>query len=221
MTTTERPRAARPAAPGPNPAPRGVILVVAAVVLGIILLVQGGGVGFDESSDQLEIEAGTAPTGNDVDAPVEPEADDTPTTSVPPAVLNVVALNGAGINGFAGQAQQFLSVAGYTATEVGNAASLQQTTTVHFAPGYEVDAATVAQLLGLELGNLAPLADAQQLGRAPTDVPPNANLVITLAPDVASVIERTPTTPAAPGADTPDADGANGAGDATTGDSPG
>lgn len=191
MTTTQRPRPSRPAAPAPNPASRGVILVVVAVVLGIILLVQGGGVGFDEASDELEIESGDAPAGGEVDAPPTTEAEPT-STSVPPAALKVVALNGAGVSGFAGQAQQFLNVAGYTATGVGNAASQRETTTVYFAPGFEVDAATVAGLLGLELSDIAPIPEGTPLAADAADVPADTNVVIALGPDVAQVIEGPP-----------------------------
>lgn len=195
MTTTQRPRPSRPAAPAPNPASRGVILVVVAVVLGIILLVQGGGVGFEESGDELEIESGAAPAGDDVEAPPTTEAEVT-STSVPPAALQVVALNAAGVSGFAGQAQQFLNVAGYTATEVGNAASLRDTTVVYFAPGFEVDAATVAGLLGLELANIAAIPEGEVLASDPSEVPDDTNVVIALGPDVAQVIEGPPATDA-------------------------
>ena len=58
MTTTQRPRQQRPSAPAPNPATRGLILVAVAVVLGAILLIKGGGVGFDEPADDLKIDAG-------------------------------------------------------------------------------------------------------------------------------------------------------------------
>ena len=191
MTTTQRPRPSRPAAPAPNPASRGVILVVVAVVLGVILLVQGGGVGFEEASDELEIESGVAPAGGEVDAPSTTEAETT-STSVPPAALKVVALNAAGVSGFAAQAQQFLNVAGYTATDVGNAASQRESTTVYFAPGFEVDAATVAGLLGLELSDIAPLPAGEALAADAADVPADTNVVITLGPDVAQVIEGPP-----------------------------
>src|SRR5690349_384975 len=128
MTTTQRPRQQRPSAPAPNPASRGMILVAVAVVLGAILLIKGGGVGFDQTSNDLEIES-----GGDT-APVEQTTTTTeaaPATSVPASALKVVALNGAGINGYAGKAQQFLSVAGYTATTAITAAQQVQTTTIY------------------------------------------------------------------------------------------
>lgn len=212
MTTTQRPRPQRPAAPAPNPASRGVILVVVAVVLGIILLVQGGGVGFDESGDELEIEAGETPEGGDVAAP--PTTEETPpSTSVPPAALKIVALNGAGVSGFAGQTEQFLNVAGYSATGVGNAATLRDTTIVYYAPGFEVDAATVAGLLGLGLGEIAPIPEGETLARDAAEVPADTNVVVIAAPDVAQIIEGSN---AAPEAETPD--DANGD---TTGDTTG
>jgi len=193
MTTTQRPRPSRPAAPTPNPASRGVILVVVAVVLGLILLVQGGGVGFDSSSDELEIESGAAPAGGEVEAPPTTDAEPT-STSVPPAALSIVALNAAGVSGYAGQAQQFLNVAGYTATGVGNAATQRDSSVVYFAPGFEVDAATVAGLLGLELANIAALPEGEALSADPAEVPAGTNVVVVLGPDVAQVIEGPPVT---------------------------
>lgn len=192
MTTTQRPRPSRGPAPAPNPASRGVILVVVAVVLGVILLVQGGGVGFDEPTDELEIDSGATPEGGEVEAPPTTAEAEPTSTSVPPAALQVVALNAAGVSGFAAQAQQFLNVAGYTATGVGNAATQRDSTVVYFAPGFEVDAATVAGLLGLELANIAALPEGEQLAADPAELPADTNVVVVLGPDVAQVIEGPP-----------------------------
>ena len=187
MTTTQRPRPQRPSAPAPNPASRGLILVAVAVVLGAILLIKGGGIGFetDDTDVQLNQSDNTA-------APVESTTtttEATSSTSVPPASLKVVALNGAGVNGYAGQAQQFLSVAGYTATTAATSATPAETTVVYYAPGFEADAAAIAGLLGLEPTAVQPLPEDTQLAREAANFPADTNVAVVLALDVQNTIE--------------------------------
>ena len=187
MTTTQRQRPSRPAPNAPDPASRGLILVAVAVVLGIILLVKGGGVGFDRDEGELEIGAGEEGTE-------QPEATTTteppPQTSVPPAELQVVALNAAGIDGYAGQAQQFLNVAGYAQVTPITAAAPAERTTVHFVEGYIVDALTIAQLLELEVGDVQPMpADPTTLARTPAEFPAGAAVAILLGPDVQPTVQ--------------------------------
>lgn len=186
MTTTQRPRPQRPSAPAPNPASRGLILVAIAVVLGAILLIKGGGIGFDPSGEELTIDTGgDTPAAESTTTTTEAA----PSTSVPPASLKVVALNGAGINGYAASAQQYLSVAGYTSTTAATAATQATTTTVYYAPGFEADAFAVAELLGLDAAAVQPLPEGTQLARDAADVPADANVVVVLGPDVQNLLE--------------------------------
>jgi hypothetical protein len=186
MTTTQRQRPQRPSAPAPNPASRGLILVVVAVVLGAILLIKGGGIGFDQSGEDLTIESeGDTPTEQTTTTTTQAA----PSTSVAPAELTVVALNGAGINGYAASAQQFLSVAGYTSTTAATAATQATTTTIYYAPGYEADAMAIASLLGLDAGAVQPLPEGTQLARTATDVPADVDVVVLLGPDVQNLLQ--------------------------------
>lgn len=187
MTTTQRPRPQRPTAPAPNPASRGLILVAIAVVLGAILLIKGGGIGFDTSGTELTVDdasATTAPAGSTTTT-----TQATTATSVPPAQLQVVTLNAAGINGYAGQAQQFLSVAGYTSTTAATAANAATTTIVYYAPGFEGDAAAVADLFGLDISSVQPLPEGTQLARDPAEFPASTEVAVVLATDVQNTIE--------------------------------
>lgn len=192
MTTTQRPRPQRPSSPAPDPASRGVILVVVAVVLGIILLVRGGGIGFDQDGDELEIGSGggDTDTAEEVPSTTEPteETEATPDTSVPPAELQVVTLNAAGIDGYAGQAEQFLNVAGYTSTSAVTAAIQSPDTIVYFADGYGADAFTIAALFGLEAGAVQPFGD-EQLVADPAELPATTNVAVLLGPDVQNTVE--------------------------------
>jgi hypothetical protein len=186
MTTTQRPRPQRPAPPAPNPASRGVILVAVAVVLGAILLIKGGGIGFDQTDQELTIDAGgDTPAAESTTTTTAPA----PSTSVAPASLKVVALNGAGINGYAGSAQQFLSVAGYTSTTAATAATQTTSTIVYYAPGYEADALAVAELFGLDATSVQPIPDGTQLARDAADLPTDTNVVVLLGPDVQNRLE--------------------------------
>lgn len=192
MTTTQRPRPQRPSAPAPNPVTRGSILVVVAVVLGAVLLMKGGGVGFDKSDTSLSIESDS---GSSTEKPTTTTTEPAPSTSVAPAALKVVVLNGAGIDGYAGNAQQLLSVAGgYTGATAATAATQVQTTTVYYAPGYEADAAAVAQILGLDPAAVQPLPEGAQLARNPADLPADANVVAVLGPDVQNVVQSSAAT---------------------------
>ena len=188
MTTTQRPRQQRPSAPAPNPATRGLILVAVAVVLGAILLIKGGGVGFDEPADDLQIDASGDEAAASTTTTTEPAA---PSTSVAPTALKVVALNGAGINGYAGKAQQFLSVAGYTSTTAVTAAAQVPTTTVYFAPGFEADAAAIAGLFGLpETSVQAMPTPGTSLAKDAAEFPADTNVAVVLGPDVQGTVDK-------------------------------
>jgi hypothetical protein len=184
MTTTQRQRPRRPEAPSSDPFMRGVILVAVAVVLGAILLIKGGGIGF-EREDELTIEDGEQPAAETTTTTEAP----TPSTSVPPASLPIVALNGAGLNGYAASAQRFLSVAGYTSTTAATAANQATATAIYFAPGYEADAAAVAGLFGLDIASVQPLAQDVQLARDPAEVPATTAVVVVLSTDVQNLLE--------------------------------
>jgi len=184
MTTTQRPRPPRQAPPtGPNPASRGLILVVVAVIVGAILLIKGGGVGPQTDANDVEIGSGGAGSES-TETTVTPST--TPGTSVPSSALQVVVLNGAGINGYAATAASFLNVAGYPNVAAETAATQVETTTVYFAPGFEGDAQAIATTLSV--GTVQPLPADTQLGKTPEAVPPTANVVVVLGPDVEGII---------------------------------
>lgn len=216
MTTTQRPRQRRPEAPQSDPFMRGVILVAVAVVLGAILLVKGGGIGF-ERDEELTIDDGEQPAAESTTTTAAP----VPSTSVPPASLPIVALNGAGLDGYAASAQRFLSVAGYTSTSAATALNQASATVIYFAPGYEADAAAVAELFGLDIASVQPLAEDVQLARDPADVPATTAVVVLLSADVQNLLEAsgattTTTTLVGGGTATEGTDDGTGTGDTTT-----
>lgn len=187
MNSTQRPRPPRRASEPNPPVFLGVILVVVAVAFGAILLVKGGGIGYEDDVKDVKIETGTKDQAPTTTAPTETSP---PVTSVPAAELKIAVLNGAGKNGFAAAGVTFLSVAGYPNATPGNSASQVTTTTVYFAPGFEADAKAVAALLSI--GEVKPMP-AEPLGKSATDVGADTGVVVVLGPDVEGIISATKT----------------------------
>jgi hypothetical protein len=187
MTTTQRPRPARQSAPPPDPARRGLILVTVAVVLGVILLVKGGGVGFDTDSSDVQIATGQGDgqveqTTTTVEAP--------PVTSVPRSQLNVAALNAAGVTGYAGRAQQFLGIAGYSSVAPVTALNTVERTVVYYAEGFQIDALELAKVLEIDdPSQVQPLPTDEQLARDPAELPADLDVAVLLGPDVSGVVD--------------------------------
>ena len=85
---------------------------------------------------------------------VDPEID--------PAVLGVVSVNGAGRAGLATRVRDELIDAGYTATRATDGTTLVDDTIVYFYPSFEREAAGVAETLGLEAADVAPIDEAPE-----------------------------------------------------------
>jgi len=190
MTTTQRPRTPRRTAqpPGPNPASRGLILVVIGVVLGLILLVKGGGVGFDSSGSDVKIGAGEASASSTTVAPATTVA--APTTDKAPQTVQVVAANGSKVSGLAGKTGQFLAQAGYSQVVSTDSLQAVPATAVYFGPGYEANAQAIAKLLNLQATQVQALPAGAKLAK---NQPASAGVVVLLGPEVATVVGVTAT----------------------------
>ena len=184
MATTQRPRTPRRAAPppGPNPASRGLILIVVGVVLGIILLVKGGGVGFDSTSTGV-----TIPEGDDVTTTVAPATTAAPVGKAPQTV-QVVAGNGSSVSGLAGKTGQFLAQAGYTQVVATDSLQPVNASVVYFAPGFEGNAEAIGKLLNLQAGQVQALPAGASLAK---NQPATAGVVVLIGPEVATVVGAT------------------------------
>lgn len=181
MATTQRPRTPRRAAPpaGPNPASRGLILIVAGVVLGIILLVKGGGVGFDSTSTGV-----TIPEGDAASTTVAPATTAAPVGKAPQTV-QVVAGNGSSVSGLAGKTGQFLAQAGYTQVVATDSLQPVTATVVYFAPGFEGNAEAIGTLLNLQAGQVQALPAGAALAK---NQPATAGVVVLIGPELATVV---------------------------------
>jgi len=173
---------------------RGLLVLGAAVVVGILLLASWG----DDGGTTVETgdaKASTTLDTSDLGSTTSPPEDSTTTTAPPsdhsPSEVSVIVLNGSGQTGAAGTNSETVGAAGYTMLTPGNAPANIDSTTVYYADGYESDAIAVAQLLGKGTDAVKPLSEAS-LGGAEGD----ANVVVILGADTPPVDSSTTTTTA-------------------------
>jgi hypothetical protein len=125
---------------------RGVALIVAAVLVGVILLRAT-----DSPGEFTRVDETTAATGDTskttVSVPGDTPATVAPTAARNPADVTVLVANGAGINGLASKVADKLKAANYVTAEPGNTKAPAESSSVFFTPGYEADAQAVAALL--------------------------------------------------------------------------
>lgn len=158
---------------------RGIALIVAAVLLGVILLRAT-----DEPEPFAGVDAeaiaddeGTTPTS---DPATETTTPTTAATTRNPAEVTVLVANGAGISGLASTIADQLKGANYVVAEPGNTKAPADESAVFFTPGYEADAAAVAALLNPP-PQVAPLPDP-----APVDDMKGAHVLVVAAADLAA-----------------------------------
>jgi LytR cell envelope-related transcriptional attenuator len=173
----ERPMTARS-----SPA-RGMVLIAAAVVLGLFLLRA-----IDDSSSSVstggpEETGGTTGAGGDTTAPPA-EGEGTTTTETPPrqpAEVTVRVANASGVQGAAGAKTQQLAGAGYKTVGETNGPPGQQieATQVLFSEGFDREAVAVAEALGLTAENAAALP-----AQPPVDLA-GAQILVLLGTDIA------------------------------------
>ena len=179
MTTTDRPRTAPGPAGAGGPASRGFIIVGVAVVLGAILLLRAGGVGFQSADSGIEISA------DDTTTTTAAPTTTVPTTDRAPSQVKVVVANGSEVSGLAGKTGQFLAQQGYSNSIAVDALSQVSVTTVYYSPGFESSAQAVARLLGLSSAQVQPLPDGSELTK---DQPTDAGVIVVTGPEVASIV---------------------------------
>jgi hypothetical protein len=129
---------------------RGLVLVVAAALVGVLVL----GVGFDDPSPTVD----ARPTGTDPNEEPAPSA--TPVVNtIPRASVDVLVANATETSGFAGSISTQLAGFGYSALEPTNADLSQAdgTSNIYYAAGFEASALDIAADLGLSSTQVAPL----------------------------------------------------------------
>jgi len=177
---TERPPTEEPSTRS-NPA-RGIVLLAAAVVLGLFLLRA-----LDDSATSDDIAATTGTTaanGEGTDTTAAEDGGDTTTTAAPlrqPAEIVVRVANVSGVSGAAGAKTEQLAAAGYQTVEATNGPEGQQldATQVLFVDGFEGEAGALAEALG------APADGVAAMPAQPPADPGGAQLVVMLGTDLA------------------------------------
>ena len=153
---------------------RGIALIVAAVVLGLVLL---------NATEKSPVLQATADDGDPaVTTTTEPES--TTTTAAArahdPAEVTILVANGSGVKGAAGRIAESLKASNYVLKESTNTQTPAEASIVYFAEGYQADARAVASLL-------TPPPGVQPM---PATVPvkdlAGANLLVVVAADLAA-----------------------------------
>ncbi len=177
MAQTQRPRRNN-AGVGGSTAVRGGVLVVGAIVVGIFLMVKGGGgTAAAPPGDQI----GTTTTST-------PAATTTPSSSTPsatlaPAQVKIIAANGSTVKGLAGKTKTQLAAAGYTnvtATDTTPGSSPVTTSVIYFVAGAEADAKAVARAAGFSADRVTQLPTGAQI---PVASVAGARVIMILGPD--------------------------------------
>ena len=127
---------------------RGIALIVAAVILGVVLLRATDGTDLDaRAADDTEDDGGSAIDESPDDTVDLPTPDTTLAPPRDPAEVTVLVANGAGIGGLAGRIAETLNGANYVTAEPTNTRAPANESVIFYTPGYEADAAAIAALL--------------------------------------------------------------------------
>ena len=159
---------------------RGIALIVAAVLLGVILL---RATDSPEPFANIDTEA-SDDGGEGTTVTTDPTAPTTtPTTVTPahnPAEVTVLVANGAGIPGLASRISEQLNGSNYVVADPTDTKAPADESAVFFTPGYEADAAAIAALLSPP-PKVAPLPDPP-----PVDDMESAHVLVVAAADLAA-----------------------------------
>jgi hypothetical protein len=153
---------------------RGIALIVAAVVLGLVLL---------NATEKGPVLQATADDGESVvTTTTEPESTTTtePARAHDPAEVTILVANGSGVKGAAGRIAESLKASNYVLKESTNAESPAEASIVYFADGYQADARAVASLLTPPPG-IEPMPET-----VPVKDLAGANLLVVVAADLAA-----------------------------------
>ena len=179
---TERPPTEGPPSSRSTPA-RGIVLLAAAVVLGLFLLraLEDSG----SSDDAATAPSGSTAAGGETSDTTTAEGDgDTTTTAAPlrqPAEIVVRVANVSGVEGAAGARTEQLAAEGYQTVEPTNGPEGQQldATQVFFVDGFEGEAGALAEVMGAAADGVTAMP-----AQPPID-PGGAQIVVLLGTDLA------------------------------------
>jgi hypothetical protein len=154
---------------------RGVALIIAAVLLGVVLLRATDSPSFEAVDTNTSV-----PSGGKGTTTTTPGSSTTLPAAHNPASVTVLVANGAGINGLASKIGDKLKAANYVTAEPGNTKAPADESAVYFTPGYEADANAIAALL-TPAPKVAALPDPP-----PVDQLKGAQVIVVAAADLAT-----------------------------------
>jgi hypothetical protein len=147
---------------------RGIALIVAAVLIGVVLLRSTDGSEPFRTASGEDDGGTTDPTGAGEEPGDGTEGEGGTTTTVAtahdPAQVTVLVANGTRVAGAAGRITETLKASNFVTAPPGNTASPAEASAVYFAEGYEADANVIAGLLNpapsvAAMPNPPPVAD--------------------------------------------------------------
>lgn len=156
---------------------RGAVLLVAAVLLGVLLL--------QATDEDTSLDQPLRTSGGRAEETTTTTSRATTGTSVrAPAQVKVIALNASGVAGVANKASQALSRAGYQVLPAGNADKRSTASYVYYTAGFTAEARQLAMGLGLAATAVLPLPSPP-----PAPSLEAADVVIVIGPDLASKLQ--------------------------------
>lgn len=176
-------------------ASRGLLLLVAAAVIGLVLYRS-----VEDVPPGTDVSSATRRTTTTEAAGEDGEVITSTTVPLRQAKdVKVLVANGAGVSGLGGQVSERLRTPhGYNVLSPVNAPARVQTTTLYYTPGFDREAAKVAEVLGLPPTTVKPMP-----AQAPVPDTRGANVVVVAGPELIPGA----TTTTAPGATTTTAAG--------------
>jgi hypothetical protein len=154
----------------------GIVLIVAAVLVGILLLVKG----YDSEGGVVSTGAESASPTTATTAPQAPTTSTTaPVTTNPPAQVSVTVANASGGSGLASKTQSTLQSKGYTQVAITNAPSVVTSTQILYVEGAKGDAEQVAIALGVDTAAVQPMPTPPPLTLS------GATVLVLAGPDLA------------------------------------
>lgn len=167
-------------------ASRGLLLLVLAAVIGLVLYRS-----VEDVPPGTDVSAATRRTTTTEAAGEAGEV--ISSTTVPlrqPKDIKVLVANGAGVSGLGGQVSERLRTPhGYNVLSPVNAPARVQTTTLFYTPGFDREAAKIAEVLGLPPTTVKPMP-----AQAPVPDTRGANVVVLAGPELNAAAPATTTT---------------------------
>jgi hypothetical protein len=168
---------------------RAVGLIAIAVVIGIFLLHRNGPTSATTVSAHTTTTVASHPSTTAPASPTTTAAALRPPASVKVLVANGTVASGGGSQHLAGTVSSTLHAQGYDTLAAVNATHNVTASIVYFQPGYEREAAALAQSLGLPASAVQPMP-----AQPPVTSLNGANILVVAGPDLANSTATTSTT---------------------------